>query len=297
MKPFHQFLIDKGYAKSTINRKLKHFQRFNKWLQQEKYQDIFIDYPKALQYLGWERSTGITPATLFHYFSHVRNYFDFLKEKKLVKINPFEAIVFKKKLATPAPIVLQDLLNQQQLELIYNAYIHNHRLNIRDKILLGLLIFQGIAVAETTLLEVQHLDLDKATIHIPPSTMYAARTLALNAKQILSLAKYANNKTPTQLLISYKNTSQAQNSRLHMSQQIRKEIAKQKLDIDFINFRQIRRSMIVFWVKKNNLRQAQYLAGHRSIFTTEQYQVQKIEELVQQVNKYHPLEQIQNKEE
>lgn len=53
----------------------------------------------------------------------------------------------------------------------------------------------------------------------------------------------------------------------------------------------IRQSMIKCKSKsRNNVRVVQEFAGHRSILSTEAYQVGKVEELKKGINKYHPLQ-------
>src|SRR5690606_19543153 len=57
----------------------------------------------------------------------------------------------------------------------------------------------------------------------------------------------------------------------------------------FINFRQVRTSVIVHWLKQYNLRQVQYMAGHRYVSSTEAYQVGNMEALQEDIGKYHPI--------
>ena len=55
------------------------------------------------------------------------------------------------------------------------------------------------------------------------------------------------------------------------------------------NAQQIRQSVITHWLKTNNLREVQYMAGHRWVSSTERYQLNNLEGLKAQVDKYHPL--------
>jgi integrase/recombinase XerD len=57
----------------------------------------------------------------------------------------------------------------------------------------------------------------------------------------------------------------------------------------FINFQQIRASVITHWLKQYNLRQVQYMAGHRFISSTERYLAGQIEELQEEIDNYHPI--------
>jgi integrase/recombinase XerD len=58
------------------------------------------------------------------------------------------------------------------------------------------------------------------------------------------------------------------------------------------NAHQIRASVIANWLKSNNLRQVQYMAGHKYVSSTERYQLGNLEKLQEQLEKYHPLSRI-----
>jgi len=55
------------------------------------------------------------------------------------------------------------------------------------------------------------------------------------------------------------------------------------------NLDQIRGSVITHWVKVYDLRKAQYLAGHRYVSSTEDYKQQLLDELQDDVKKFHPF--------
>ena len=56
------------------------------------------------------------------------------------------------------------------------------------------------------------------------------------------------------------------------------------------NAKQIRSSVITHWLKHYNLRQVQYMAGHKYVSSTERYQLNNLDKLQGQLEKYHPLE-------
>ena len=55
------------------------------------------------------------------------------------------------------------------------------------------------------------------------------------------------------------------------------------------NAKQIRSSVITHWLKHYNLRQVQYMAGHKYVSSTERYQGNNLDKLQGQLEKYHPL--------
>jgi len=52
--------------------------------------------------------------------------------------------------------------------------------------------------------------------------------------------------------------------------------------------RQVRASVIAGWLKTNNIRQVQYMAGHKSIRSTESYRRQDLTGLTRQLELFHP---------
>ncbi|HSH50647.1 MAG TPA: hypothetical protein VK982_02890 [Bacteroidales bacterium] len=63
-----------------------------------------------------------------------------------------------------------------------------------------------------------------------------------------------------------------------------------RLKHDFLKlFIQVRNSVISHWLEEKNIREVQYLAGHGSIKSTQRYAQVNLQELTDQLNKYHPL--------
>jgi integrase/recombinase XerD len=52
---------------------------------------------------------------------------------------------------------------------------------------------------------------------------------------------------------------------------------------------QIRSSLITNWLKHYNLRETQYMAGHKYVSSTERYRTDNLEGLQKELEKYHPL--------
>ena len=52
---------------------------------------------------------------------------------------------------------------------------------------------------------------------------------------------------------------------------------------------QLRQSVIAYWLKSHNLRQVQYMAGHRWVSSTERYRLDNLEGLQAELDRYHPL--------
>lgn len=62
-----------------------------------------------------------------------------------------------------------------------------------------------------------------------------------------------------------------------------------KMNAKGINANQIRSSVITEWLRKNNIRQVQYLAGHKYVSSTERYQVNNLDDLQNELKVHHPM--------
>jgi integrase/recombinase XerD len=55
------------------------------------------------------------------------------------------------------------------------------------------------------------------------------------------------------------------------------------------NAKQIRNSVITEWLRKNSLRQVQYMAGHKYVSSTERYQLNNLDDLQNELKHHHPM--------
>ncbi len=86
-----------------------------------------------------------------------------------------------------------------------------------------------------------------------------------------------------QLFISLKGSDNIKSSIRFLMDDLR------KTDTQVKDAMQIRKSVIVNWLKEKDIRQVQYLAGHSSISSTERYQAANLEELEEALKIHHPL--------
>ena len=151
------------------------------------------------------------------------------------------------------------------------------------KVLLSLLIFQGLHPSDFPVLQSADIELIKAKIHLPGSPKTEARSLNIEAAQILLLHQYLeekkHQKTPLQKPHRYlQPTGQTLLKKLRQSHpQVRNSL-------------QIRASVISHWLRSEDLRIVQYKAGHRYVSSTERYQSESLDQLQADLDQYHPLE-------
>jgi len=149
--------------------------------------------------------------------------------------------------------------------------------------------------------------LKQGKIRIPGTRKSGSRELELKPFQILEMQEYLVKVRPKileqlrvpkparkpaeinrkrlqeQLFISINGSENIKNSLLHMFKGLQRENPQVKSP------KQIRASVITWWLKNYNVRQVQYMAGHKYVSSTERYQLNNLDKLQEGINKYHPL--------
>jgi integrase/recombinase XerD len=187
-----------------------------------------------------------------------------------------------------------NLLTPEQLQNIYHSYTPQTDNQLRNKVILGLYINQGLMRTDINRLEIQDINLVKGTIRIRKNIKLSERKLPLAAYQVLILSDYISRVRP-QLL---KQSEYQKGDRLFFTyahgQTINEALRKLLQDLkrkhpELKTFGQIRSSVVSQWVKEKPIREAQYMAGHGSIISTQYYQDVNLQDLSSSLNEYHPL--------
>jgi integrase/recombinase XerD len=181
-----------------------------------------------------------------------------------------------------------------ELEMLYQQYSQLKRVahrqkqveivHIRNTVILGLLIFQGIQSGELSKMEIGHIDLNTGKAYIPSTCQSSSRELELSQKQVIALHQYLNT---TKALLKLKGEELIGGSIRNVIAHLMAEI--QGLNPTITNALHIRGSVILNWLKIHPKRQVQYMAGHKYISSTEKYASQGIEDLQDALAKHHPF--------
>ena len=254
------------------------------------------NYKEIVNYIGVLRSRYNKPSTIKYMLNAIKKYYEYLLYTGQRKDHPCRDLNIKNKLHKD--VQLQDLLTEKELETIiaYQSKRYKNVLEIRDRAMLSLLIYQGITKGEIKRLTISDLNLEAGSLYIKSSVTSNSRTLELNNKQILILYKYKNEIRPKllknnplrtvtdSLFISIKGKAETGGSLIYIFSRIRQQQGKA------ITTRLIRQSVIAIKLKNgNDIRLVQEFAGHKNPSTTERYKSTDIEELKAGINKYHPL--------
>jgi site-specific recombinase XerD len=249
------------------------------------------DYQKVMEYIEiLRREYKVT--TVKGELSCIKGYYDYLIEIGKRKDNPARAIRIKD--GKENPIQLQDLFTEKELQILLVPRIERYPfLTKRNKIIMSLLVHQGLRTGEIENIKLTDIDLEKATIQIKETGVTNSRNLPLKAEQILLFYDYIN-KHRTKLvtfrtkedyfLLGKLGTPTTGDDINYLISTYQKQSKKTLTTIT------IRQSVIAnLFVKNNDLRIVQYFAGHKSPDTTEKYRQTGLNALKTAIEKLHPI--------
>jgi len=285
-----------GYSESSIKVQDSHMNQFLSWCITQSIDPEEITYSQVLQFIAHERKRGIENQSIVRMVNSIRIYFDYLVDTGATIQNVIRRI----RINQVGRKALPQILSQVQLNKIYHAYANlpewHHRsertrlIHQRNTVILGLMIYQGLDSGQMARLEHTHLNLNEGKIYIPSGRKSNARILNLQTVQILPNKTYQD-KTRLQLMEMQQQDPNAYLFPTKKSSDMVLRIIHQvkRIDPEIIDSRQIRASVIMNWLKKYNIRQVQYMAGHKSIRSTESYRLQDLTDLTRQLELFHPL--------
>jgi len=183
------------------------------------------------------------------------------------------------------------LLKEVKLDEIYNNFspLKAEKSNQTDKIILGLIIYQALDRTEILKLRLDELNLAQGKLKIVGGIKKKAeRILNLKSHQIIPLHEYINNHriNLNEKLLSF---TCEKYSRLR-NQLKRILIQIQSKNKEIINFNQLKQSRYAIWIQKYGIRKAQYLGGFKQPSSVQIYQDMYLEDLKNNIKKYHPLQ-------
>lgn len=284
MKTFKEYLQEKyPYSEKTLQEKGKHIENWKKICIQG--QELEKLSARELLSLLEQQKHQYKPQSLNNQLKTLEQYYNYLKEAKNREDHPLRNFRIKtdKKLFSPV------LLNREELDKLYSTYSQYpgfEKYYLRNKIILGLLIYQGAESSNLRTLRIEDIDLSRATIVLRSTgSRYTLRELPLEGIQIASLQEYLQTKKKSLgLLFSPKKdfSNLYRGYRAHITKTLEKLSGQ-------VSIKLLRYSRIALWKKQYNLREVQYKAGYRSIVSLEKYNQEELEQLQQSIKKYHPF--------
>jgi site-specific recombinase XerD len=289
MKDFENYLHRRSYRTNTVRGIRNNVTYFINWCLETGVLSDKATYTDLLNYMQWSQAKGNAKHTINAKILAIKHYYNYLMEENEREDNP----AMELRIRNQVKRVPSNLLSQAELETMHQNFSSAGLVGKRNKIVLGLMIYQGLHMGEIRALEVMDLKLEEGKIYVPQSARSNSRTLKLEAQQILHLQNYILQIRPLILSVAEKQSNklfvstgkghQLANSMDKMMRSIKKHYPQVK------DAKQIRASIITDWLKKYNIREVQYLCGHRYVSSTEHYRTDKMESLQEQLEKLHPI--------
>ena len=281
MNDFAAYLKRNTYSESTIETYTSIIDTFLKWCNQKGYDVECMTYKqctnyfKALQRKKTKKQSQLTDTTIKSYTGAIKVYFNYLVSEDVYTVSPIEDYNY---VITKG--FEHELLSAKELELLYICFptldiqLSNCKhVAIRNKVITGFMVYQGLDTHILKRLTTDHINLDKQKLHIPGTKTTEPKTYKLKLEQIPVLRQYLF-EDRAMLQNKINNHSEAlfplNSNRFSI---ITNQVVKVLKTINYkvTNSNQIRASVIALWVQQDDLRTAQKKARHRFITSTENY--------------------------
>jgi len=250
-------------------------------------------YTEVLEYIGQLREQGLHPKSLKNHLFTIKIYYSYLIETGKRADHPCKYLQLKDQVNKQ--IAIENLYSREVLEALYESCkTWNTPNQIRDQVIISLLIEQALSVQEIIQLKVEDVNLEQGTIRIAEQVKNKGRTLTLKPHQILLLhhyirkerKRYQRRPKPSRrteyLLLNEEGLQLWQGSINRIINRGRDRSAR-------LTPLRIRQSVIARLLKEDkDVRIVQEFAGHRRTASTEAYKQTGLEELKLAIDKLHP---------
>jgi len=282
MDDFRKYLAEKALVKRNITTRINHIESWLKWLKIEVENSTYKD---LMNYIGHLQETGKSVNQINKRLQAISHYYEFKNLPNIALTTRIKGGIQK---ANSKPFTIEEL------DLIFETYQSPNKNYFAksDKIILGLLIYQGLEMGDFMSLELKDLDLKKGKIYVPKRGNRNERILKLESHQIILLHDFIE-KNRTKESDKFLNPQSSDYNQLHyqfkkLSRSVKKSL-HENLNLKLDKLSQLRQSRIVHWVKSEGLRQAQYKAGFRRVLSAERYRKADLTDLKEQLKKHHPI--------
>jgi len=294
---YKEYLEQKDFSQSSIKSYKIVANRFNKWLKNKKLITSQITYNDITAYINYLQSKSNKQRTIqleIGALKHYLNYQKLIGNLTHLPINNIKIQGVKRQ-------SIYNIFTPEELDYIYQNYpsedankkgVEMIPKQKRNKIIIGLLVYQGLNTTDLGNIKLEHLQLYKGTINIPATKRSNSRTLKLEAHQALDIQNFILEGREYLLQKFNKRTDHLifnlgiSNTITNMLYNLMKNLKQQHHEIT--SAKQIRASVITNWLKHHNLREVQYRAGHKFVSSTENYKIHDIETLQNDIVQFSP---------
>lgn len=284
--------LQEKYSKTSYK---THICTIKKYLDYIQTKSKTAEYKDILYYIAHLRKNeNLNPKSIKHYLSAVKIYYQYLLETGQRNDHPCRELYLKDKINKH---VKADALYSEE---ILENYLEktkedpDEKLRKRNEVIVSLLVYQALTVAEICSLNIEDINLEKAEIYIKSKHKKKTRTLQLKARQILLFHNYLKEDYPNLTrFIQHKNPTKLITGKLQEYTRpniLNRMINERRKPEERLQPIKIRQSVIANLLRKeNDTRIVQVFAGHKRASTTIQYKQSELEILKNAINNFHPI--------
>ncbi len=286
---FERYLHKSGHTKLTV----KSYVFANKIFLTDNPKPEFFTYKDVVQYLNSKSADYQNGNTKTYLLNGIKKYYDYLVEIGLRDDHPCKNFNIRNQ--RRKEVIHQDLFSSKELEALLNREERYEDLKQRNRVILSLLIYQGLNSAEISNLNLSHVDLDNGLIFIKASRRIGQRHIELVNKQYRLFDTYLKegrvslhrDTIPTNAFVIGKLGTRISVDDIHYLVSTLKGLFPDRN----LTPSNIRQSVIANWLneKKIPLEQVQLMSGQKWISTTVKYRQTSIEEQRELMNKWFPI--------
>lgn len=249
-------------------------------------------YSDLLDYVGLLRKRYSNGKSVSRILSSIKVYYNYLCSVGVRSDNPSKSLRLRDVISRD--VQLQDLFSSEELSRLLVVKPERYQgLSNRNKVLLSLLIYQGLKPIEIVSLECLDIDMERGIVVVKGSSKSNERSLLLRENQRIYLKKYIESERKdllgvienSKLLIGSRglSLSESEISR-HISRHYNIYLPRRVTALS------IRQSVISNLLKEeHDLRLVQVFAGHKNPSATERYKQSNVAALQQALSVHHPI--------
>ena len=283
---FKDYLQRKGLRPRTIESYLNELKTIQKVNQRTNLELDEYTYSDVMDFVKRRQRMGVGTRTINGELNTLRKYFNYLILEGLKGDNPAVGLIVK----GAKKNTLYNLISQEKLEEIYKNQTYDLPKDCRNKVILGLLIYQGLSIEELKRVNTFNIDIEEGVLTVPEGAKSNGRTITLLSKQLMPIMQYLGYKRQqlnpekaerlNQLIISEGSDDKITASLATIKRNLKKQYP------EFQSWLQLRASVISQKVTPSNLRQMQYYFGFKYIDSVERYLEQSVDDLREELDRF-----------
>lgn len=280
-------LLEK-YSPSTVKIYLMDIERYICYMGKERAEKA--GYRDVMEYVEYLRKEYANARTISRMLYGVKAWYFYLIEAGKRDDHPCRRVRLRD--SRGGDVQLQDLFTAAEMERLMQREERYEMAGIRNRVVVSLLIYQGLRLTEVSRLRLGDVDLEAGMVQVRPMRKTMGRTLNLKVTQVMLFYSYITTVRPgllkrdtDRLVLTLRGSAENGAGINYLVETFKPLFPERNL-----NARTIRQSVITNLLKEGkDLRVVQVFAGHKKISTTEKYRQSGLEELQRAIEKYHPL--------